>query len=63
MQRISEAEWEDATTTQDQERKRNVAEWTVYFLCTFCHSLRGWEGVKAVVSMLRTQVMDKDEAE
>jgi hypothetical protein len=62
LQLLSEAEWEEAGVTGDEAKQRSIAEWAVYFLCTFCHSLRGWEGVKAVISMLRTQIVDEDEA-
>jgi hypothetical protein len=45
MQRISEVEWEEACVKGDEPKQRLIAEWTFYFLCTFCHSLQGWEGV------------------
>jgi hypothetical protein len=61
--RLSEEEWLQAYETGDSIRKQKIPEWTSYLLCTFCHSLRGWEGVKAIVSMLRTQIVDDERAE
>jgi hypothetical protein len=62
MQKMSEAEWKEAGVTSDEAKQRSIAEWAVYFLCTFCRSLRGWGGVKAIISMLRTQIVDEEEA-
>jgi hypothetical protein len=62
MQKISEIEWEEACVKGDDLKQRLIAEWTFYFLCTFCHSLRGWEGVEAIISMFRTHIVDDDEA-
>jgi hypothetical protein len=62
LQKMVEKDWEEAVLENDMEKMYDVAEWATYFLCTFCHSLRGWETMKAIISQLRTQIIDEDEA-
>jgi hypothetical protein len=62
LQRMSDERWKEAVAGSNKQTSREVAEWTCYFLCTFCHSLRGWETVKAVVSHLRSQIVNDEEA-
>jgi hypothetical protein len=54
---MSQSAWDIAVETNDFEERRKIEEWATYFLCTFCHSLRGWETVKAIVSNLRSQIV------
>jgi hypothetical protein len=59
LQRMPQEMWDDAVRRNDKQKQREVEEWTCYFLYTFCHSLRGWEKVKAVVSRLRSQIVNQ----
>ena len=41
---------------------RMIAEWGCYYTFSFCHSLRGWETVKATITEFRNQIVDEDRA-
>jgi len=59
FQERAEREWEAAVQEDDQGEMRRVAEWAAYFTYSYCHSLRGWEVVKATHTALRLQIVDE----
>jgi hypothetical protein len=62
LQRMSEEAWIAAAVKDDIKQMYDMSRWTTYFLWTFCHSLRGWETPRAIISQLRSQIVDEDEA-
>ena len=60
---MAELEWELAEGLDNIEGMYDMARWATYFLCTFCHSLRGWETMKALITqLLCSQIVDEGEA-
>lgn len=59
MQNISDKRWDKAVEAGDVHWQYEIARWTSYFLITFCHSLRGWETVKAIRRQTMEQMVDQ----
>jgi hypothetical protein len=56
MQRANEEQWKVAGEQGDLSRMREEAEWACYMSYAFCHSLRGYDVVKAVLTDLKAQI-------
>lgn len=58
MQGYFEELWTEAEQDNQWTEMKRLAEGMTYFLLTYCHSLRGWETAKAVLSETRSQIVD-----
>jgi hypothetical protein len=62
LQRLAEEDWAAAVSDQDEEKQYAITQWACFFLYAFCHSLRGWEVVKATLERLRSQFVGEPQA-
>jgi hypothetical protein len=62
LQAMAERSWEIVMGTGDKNALYKIAQWTNYFLMTFCHSLRGWKTAKGVYGLTVKQLVDEEKA-
>jgi hypothetical protein len=62
FQSFAEEDLALAQAAYDPIKERHILLWACFFQCAFCHSLRGWEAMKATLTDLREQIVTPQQA-